>query len=221
VMRSTDHGKTFQAPVKVDGSTCPCCRPTFAFGDDGTVYVAWRKDFPGNYRDIVVASSHDGAHFSRPVRVAQDGWSLVGCPDSGPALKVAGKRLYVAWYTQGKANVPEVRSTYTDDMHTFSAPHTVSAGILDANHPKFVQGAPQPTLVFQGRIQRQDEWAPITAFVTTLDGDRSTQPLAMPGSTASLSDPIAVQRDAQTLFVAATSQAGMTSQVLLTRGRLK
>jgi hypothetical protein len=220
VTRSTDHGKTFQTPVKVDGSTCPCCRPAFAFASDGTAYVAWRKDFPGNYRDIVVASSHDGSSWSAPIRVAQDGWSLLGCPDSGPTLKVVEKRLYIAWYTQGSKNVPEVRSAYTDDgARTFSTPQTISANILDANHPKFVQGASDASLVFEGRTPGKGGWAPLTAFITTLSGNQATKAVAMPAGSASLSDPIAVQRDAQTIYVAGTGQSGMDSQVVVTRGR--
>lgn len=219
VARSTDRGRTFNAPVKVDGGTCPCCRPAFAFGSDGRAYVAWRKDFPGNFRDIVVSTSRDGAQFSAPVRVSKDGWSLAGCPDSGPTLKTVGKRLYVAWYTQGSTNTPQIRIAHTDDMHAFSPARTLPGGVLDVNHPKFVTDSPQPLLVFQGREPGATHWNAVGAFLASVDGDAISQPQAIPSSAQSLTDPIALMRDANTVFVAATSQTPTGPQVVLVRGR--
>jgi nitrous oxide reductase accessory protein NosL len=221
VARSIDHGKSFQEPVKVDGGTCPCCRPAFAFGADGTVYVAWRKDYAGNLRDIVVASSKDGRSFSSPLRVSKDGWSLDGCPDSGPTLKTVGSRLYVVWYTQGTANVPEIRSAYTDDMRTFSSPVPLSHDVLDANHPKFVVGSRAPMVVFQGRPSSEGPWAPVRTFLVSLDGSSVSAPLALPKASASVEDPIGVMRDAQSLFVAANTAVGANPQIVVTRGRLQ
>lgn len=219
VARSTNHGRSFEAPVKVDGGTCPCCRPAFAFGADGSVYVAWRKDYPGNFRDIVVATSRDGSRFSTPVRVSKDDWSLDGCPDSGPTLAVAGKRLYVAWYTQGTTNTPQIRVAYSDDAHAFSTAHVLPGGLLDVNHPKFVVGAPTPLLVFQGRKPGGAQWNAVGAFLASVDGGTISQPEAIPQSAQSLTDPIALMRDASAIFVAATSQTGHGPQVVLMRGR--
>lgn len=221
VARSTNHGRSFDAPVKVDRGTCPCCRPAFAFGPSGRAYVAWRKDYPGNFRDIVVSTSLDGAHFSLPVRVSKDGWSLEGCPDSGPTLKTVGKRLYVAWYTQGTTNTPQIRIAHTDDARTFSAARTLPGGILDVNHPKFVAGSPTPLLVFQGREPGETRWNAVGAFLASVNGDAISQPLAIASSPQSLTDPVALMRDADTIFVAATTQGATGPQVILMRGRRK
>lgn len=101
VARSTDGGRSFSASVVVDSAACPCCRTSLALGPDGSVYVAWRKIFPGDVRDIVVARAGpelDG--FSEPVRVHEDGWVFPGCPHAGPSLAVdAEGRLLVGWYT--------------------------------------------------------------------------------------------------------------------------
>jgi hypothetical protein len=91
----------FGASVRVDGNVCPCCRAALAVGPEGEVYVAWRKIFAGDVRDVVVARSADaGRSFSAPVAVHADGWVFPGCPHAGPSLAVDGDgRLYAAWYT--------------------------------------------------------------------------------------------------------------------------
>ncbi len=100
VARSTD-GCTFSPGVIVDSTSCPCCRTALTIDAQGGLYVAWRKVFPGNVRDIVVAVSRDrGQTFSQPVRVQTDGWVLDGCPHVGPSLAVDDRQqLHVAWYT--------------------------------------------------------------------------------------------------------------------------
>jgi len=220
--RSLDHGKSFEAPIVIDKNACPCCRPAIAFGAGDRVYLAWRKDFPGNYRDVVMASSTDGSTFGEPVRVSSDGWSLRGCPDSGPAIRVVrGGRVYLVWYTQGEQNVPQLRAAYTDDARTFSRAFTASGDVLDANHPSFVQGTDEPMFVFQGRRSSGDAWAPVTAFVSTLNGDATSKPLAMPLEKGSIADPIGLMRDAKTFYIAATLQLpGGASRVVLERARL-
>lgn len=219
VARSMDHGRSFEEAVKVDGGTCPCCRPAFAFGAGGVVYVAWRKVFPGQYRDIVVAMSRDGTHFSGPARVSRDGWSLLGCPDSGPTLKVVGKLLYVAWYTQGTADTPQLRFAYSNDARTFSPVQSFGAGVSDVNHPKFVGGTAVPLLVFQGRPSGSNPWAPLTSYIARVEGGTASAVEMVPAADGSISDPVAEARDANTIFVAATAENGRGSQLVLERGR--
>lgn len=73
IARSTDRGASFEANHRIGTSACPCCRPRIVFGPNGEVYVAWRKDFPGDIRDMVVSTSHDGGKtFASEVRVAED-----------------------------------------------------------------------------------------------------------------------------------------------------
>jgi hypothetical protein len=101
VARSVDGGKTFGPSMVVDGGVCPCCRTSLAVGADGSIYVAWRKVYAGDVRDVVVARLAPGAQaFAAPVRVHADGWVFPGCPHAGPSLAVDGAgRLHVAWYT--------------------------------------------------------------------------------------------------------------------------
>ncbi len=121
--RSTDHGRTLAKNVKIDESTCVCCRTSLATSPEGTVYLAWRKIFEGNIRETVVARSTDGGQtFSEPVIVGHDRWVYAGCPHRPASLGVDRQgRLYVAWYTEGADETPAIYLSYSDDQgRTFS-----------------------------------------------------------------------------------------------------
>ena len=80
---------------------CYCCKTAMATGPDGTLYAAWRHVFAGNFRDMGFTSSRDGGKtFSPLLRVNQDGWSINGCPDDGPAMVVdANGAVHLVWPT--------------------------------------------------------------------------------------------------------------------------
>jgi hypothetical protein len=130
VARSTDGGRTFGASVVVDGDSCPCCRTAIAAGPDGSVYVAWRKRYGGEVRDVVVARADSGTlRFSEPVRVHQDGWVFPGCPHAGPSLAVDGRgRVHVAWYTGKEDRQGLWYATSPDGGRTFRAPEGLLTG---------------------------------------------------------------------------------------------
>ena len=118
---------------------CPCCRTAVATGADGAVYIAWRRVFPGDVRDIVVARSTDyGRTWSAPVRAHEDGWVFAGCPHAGPAMQMDSRgRLHVVWWTgkEGSAGVYYARSD--DGARTFRAP--VALGTAEFSRPAHVQ----------------------------------------------------------------------------------
>lgn len=121
--RSTDHGRTVDKNLKVDESTCVCCRTSMTSSPDGTLYVAWRKILPGDLRETVVARSTDGgATYSAPVIVGHDRWVFPGCPHRPASLGTDRQgRLYVAWYTEGSDETPSIYLAYSDDKgETFS-----------------------------------------------------------------------------------------------------
>jgi hypothetical protein len=71
--RSTDHGASFSAPMKISTGLCINQAPSFAFGPDGEVYVGWgATSSPGRAgvtgAAFTVSSDH-GQSFSKP-RVA-------------------------------------------------------------------------------------------------------------------------------------------------------
>jgi hypothetical protein len=123
VAKSADHGRTFTKNQKVDENTCVCCRTALATSEDGVVYLAWRKIFEGNVREIVVSRSVDGGtEFSAPTVVGQDRWVYPACPHRPASLGVDRfGRLYVTWYTEGADETPSVYLAYSDDKgKTFS-----------------------------------------------------------------------------------------------------
>ncbi|HEX8358704.1 MAG TPA: sialidase family protein, partial [Longimicrobium sp.] len=130
VSRSTDGARTFGPEWVVDADVCPCCRTSLALGPDGSVYVAWRKVFAGDVRDVVVARMAPGGRaFGAPVRVHADGWVFPGCPHAGPSVAVdEGGRVHVAWYTgrEGRQGLWYARSD--DAARSFGAPAAVLAG---------------------------------------------------------------------------------------------
>jgi len=100
VASSGDRGATWaRTNRRFSGDVCPCCRVTLAREPQGRVVAAWRRVFPGNVRDVVVApvSLLDSA---QPTRVYPDSWVYPGCPDTGPGLAVGRDgATHVAWYT--------------------------------------------------------------------------------------------------------------------------
>lgn len=120
-----------------DGMACPCCRPITALAPDGELWVAWRKTFEGNVREVVLARSDNGGDtFSPPQLVHKDGWIFPACPHRGPSLAFDRyNRLYVAWYTEGVDEQPKLFFSTSDDHgRTFSTPlslHTSTTSLPD------------------------------------------------------------------------------------------
>jgi hypothetical protein len=139
VARSNDGGRTFFASVVVDRDACPCCRTSLARGADGTLYVAWRKIFAGDVRDVVIARSRDGgATFDAPVRVHADEWVYPGCPHAGPsiALDSAGA-LHVVWYTGAEGRAGLYLATSNDRAATFGKPVRLTRdGVVPVSHAR-------------------------------------------------------------------------------------
>jgi hypothetical protein len=124
VARSTDGGKTFGPSLAIGGDVCPCCRTSLAVGPDGSVYIAWRKVFPGDVRDVVVSRLAPGAaSWSAPARVHADGWVFPGCPHAGPAVAVDARgRVHVGWYTGKEGRQGLWYAVSEDRGRTFGRP---------------------------------------------------------------------------------------------------
>jgi len=220
--RSTDRGATFGKNVRVAPGACPCCRPAVAIGANGEVFVAWRKVFPGSIRDFAVSTSHDnGQTFSASVRVAEDGWQIHGCPESGASLAVAKGKLYIAWMTAGDDGRGRIRVATSGDGAHFSRPNDVATDIRDPNHPQLAATQNGSVfLCFQGRPARKStgNWSESVALVAPIeDGKVGAEiPLANGGKTASY--PALAAGPAGDLFVAWTASGGGADSILIARG---
>jgi hypothetical protein len=73
ISRSTDHGATFSAPMKISAGICSNQGPSITFGGNGTVYVAWQGGTGGAFAKATgsvngaafVASTDNGQTFSK------------------------------------------------------------------------------------------------------------------------------------------------------------
>jgi hypothetical protein len=224
--RSTDRGGTFGKSIRVslDSSVevCPCCRPSVAFSGDNTVHVSWRAVFENNVRDFVVATSHDGGQtWGKALRVAEDNWSINGCPHSGSSMAVLGKRLYVTWYTVREEH-SEIYVAYSDDGgQTFSGRQSLSESLLDPNHPALFEAGGRVVALFQARDPEQNSgWGKIAAYYREIDdGGRLSPPVRVGHAGGSASYPTLVWEAPERLFVVWTESAGGKHAVVLARGR--
>ena len=87
------------AEQKLAPGVCYCCKTALAPTRRG-VLAAWRHVYAGNMRDIAFTWLGSPGAAEAPARVSEDGWSINGCPDDGPALAVgAGDRVHIVWPT--------------------------------------------------------------------------------------------------------------------------
>jgi hypothetical protein len=135
---------------KLTGSICYCCKTSLVAAGERTLFAAWRHVYPGNFRDMAFAVSHDqGASFSDPVRVSEDGWSINACPDDGPALAAdSSGAAHIVWPTVVNGPKPESAIFYasTTDGRTFSPRLRIPT--LGGSHPRH----PQIAIDKRGRI---------------------------------------------------------------------
>jgi hypothetical protein len=222
VAASRDKGQTFSRNVFVATGTCPCCRPAIAVDDDGTLYVAWRKVFDGDIRDIVVASSKDGGQtFSAPVKAADDRWLLHACPESGPVLDVHNGKISAAWFSEGSGTSGIRFVSSNDGAHTFSPVIIISKGIADANHPSIATDARGDALVsFQGRDRDSNEsWGAFTTYIVKVKfSGQASEAQRLRGADAS-SYPTVVAAGLGQAILGWTSGHGDQARVMMTRAR--
>lgn len=105
--------------TEVDGLVCDCCQTDVAIGASGPIAV-YRNRTEEEVRDIYVTRYLDDAWLPG-VAVADDGWTIAGCPVNGPAVDAAMDSVVVAWFTaaNGDSKVRLARSN--DSGASFSA----------------------------------------------------------------------------------------------------
>lgn len=92
-------GAAAAAEQRLVPGVCYCCKTALAPTSKG-VLAAWRHVYAGNMRDIAFAWLGTPAAVRQPARVSEDGWSINGCPDDGPAMAVgAGNQVHIVWPT--------------------------------------------------------------------------------------------------------------------------
>jgi hypothetical protein len=159
------------------GETCVCCRVDLNSGPGETVAVMWRKVFPDNIRDMVLAVSRDGGRrFTAPALVHADQWKITACPHRGGAVATDARgRFYAVWYTEGTTEQPDLLFATSTDGRTFAAPrrlHTAPGPIPD--HGRLaVDASGRGVIVWEEAtaVRRR------VVMRTTLDGGRTLTPV--------------------------------------------
>jgi BNR repeat-like domain len=89
----------FQPEKVIDPVVCDCCNINFLVDANGALNIFYR-DNNDDIRDIAKMTSTDnGATFSTPKIVHNDGWKIAGCPHSGAVSSTHSKSSLVAWYS--------------------------------------------------------------------------------------------------------------------------
>ena len=218
---SRDNGKTVENNLTIDGMACPCCRPMAAVAPDGSLWVAWRKTFDGNVRDIVVARSTDrGRTFSTPMLVRRDGWSFAACPHRGPSIGFDRQgRLYVGWYTEGTDEQPRILVATSDDQgKTFSTPlslHSSATSLPDqfriAVHPQgFVLAVWEEVTGVRKRVVMR----------ASADRGQTFGPVLTLSEGAKAENPTVAVHESGAMVVAWTEHAWPNNRIVLQQGAL-
>ncbi|HEY6136186.1 MAG TPA: sialidase family protein [Thermoanaerobaculia bacterium] len=125
------HSDLTVAPVRTaDAKSCQCCRTALFAASNGELWLAWRDLAEGNVRNIAYAVSRGaGEPFTPRGDVADDRWSIDGCPESGPRFaETADGTVWLAWLN-GAANAIEIAAAPRGGR--FETRAVVAAG----NHP--------------------------------------------------------------------------------------
>ena len=136
VARVTERGTRVEGIRKVGDDTCVCCRVDAATGAGNLVALTWRRVFPGDVRDMVMAVSRDGGRtFGDATLVSADHWKINACPHRGGAIGLDAKgRVYMSWYTEGSDIRPDLKFAVSTDGQRFGPPrrlHTSATSIPD------------------------------------------------------------------------------------------
>ncbi|CAN5746653.1 hypothetical protein BH10ACI4_BH10ACI4_00710 [soil metagenome] len=222
--RSTDKGLSFHKNLPVATDSCPCCRPSLAFGPNGKVYVAYRHVYGDNERDIAAATSDDsGEHFGAPVRVNLDRWHILGCPESGPVMAVQNGKLLIVWYSAGgtRPGLRLAESTYGGK--SFRPPFPIDGNIPGANHPYLaITDDGHAALTFSGRTPSADgSWGSFSSYLVAIAPDgKVTAPQLIPGASNLDRYPTVTLDTDGSAYVATSSNHDETSTAYLSRARL-
>lgn len=83
----------------IDPVVCDCCPINMLIDAKGALNIVYR-DNNDNIRDMArIISTDNGATFSKPEIIHNDGWKINGCPHSGAVSSTYGKSALVAWFS--------------------------------------------------------------------------------------------------------------------------
>lgn len=112
--------------AQLDERVCECCQTSAALTSEGPIAV-YRDRSQSEVRDIYFVKQTNGS-WAPPKPVFSDNWEINGCPVNGPSVAADGRRVAVAWFTEGN-NQPRVKIAFSSDAGaTFGNPTQVDEG---------------------------------------------------------------------------------------------
>jgi hypothetical protein len=97
---SRDGGESWSKNVLIyaspEGTICECCSPSAVIDAHGEIHVMWRNWLDGS-RDMYLARSRDGVHFSKPEKLGDGTWKLNACPMDGGGIAVDNGAIVTVW----------------------------------------------------------------------------------------------------------------------------
>ncbi|WP_229251040.1 sialidase family protein [Emticicia sp. BO119] len=89
----------FQPEKLIDPVVCDCCNISLLVDNNGKLNVFYR-DNNNDIRDIArIASSDNGATFTKPEILRNDKWEIKGCPHSGATSVATANGALITWFS--------------------------------------------------------------------------------------------------------------------------
>ena len=131
---SDDGGATWGANRRVAAGVCPCCRISLRTSES-LIALAYRG-VQNDVRDPRLALSRDGGTtFVSDTLVSADGWTLAGCPSTGPALTLSRDGGWIAWYTGAEGRDGVYASPWRAGRGATMAPAALADTLRECAHP--------------------------------------------------------------------------------------
>lgn len=176
VVRSTDGGRSFNAPVNATktlgkfAGTCECCNTAIAVSPEGNVYATFRSNIDNN-RDIYIARSLDGGTTFTTIKAASESWPINACPMTGSSIALDGEgTLHIVWRDSRPSSGGKDYVYYTTLARgaTACAPdRKISRTTSKSNYPT-IAAAPNGGVICAFQDNRND--AADIFFTTSTDG---------------------------------------------------
>jgi hypothetical protein len=165
------------SPVQTaDPKTCQCCRTALHAAASGEIWLAYRDLAEGNIRNMAYAvASTAGQPFVSRGDVADDRWSINGCPESGPRFaETSDGTIWLAWFN-GAANAIELAAAPRGSRFARRG-----AVVQNGNHPDL-------GVLPDGRL--------LVVYETFRDGKRAIDARVSDPRHANWSPPVAIAPD--------------------------
>ena len=211
--RSGDFG-THWGPNSAQWSrACPNSRVSLVVDPAGNLFVAFRKHYAGQIRDVVLARIG-----GPPVRMHDDGWAVTDCPPCGPAMRLSRDgTLRMAWYT-GAPSVQGVwfRQSVPELMDSTSAPIAVLvSNRLPPIHVGIGEAGMSGTLIACDADSTGADQ--ITLARIEPSGRRLVERFVVPGSQGAAYPRVAAEQTGGVAYVVWTKREGKHSTLGLAR----